>query len=1074
MDDPRDVLLKRLSEDLVGPQTAGEVIPDRPTDRYLTGILFPARTAYGAEEDDENPDADDDEDGTSRDRVKTWSGFRPSSAGLSFAVEMQKDRRAALEVVIEAGRYLAEYPENEAGKEEAEGSESAERRRPRILPKWRHSPLRARIDLGFGKSGVQETDLSTHGIPDMSLHARVSSWKQSFLITLAISNTAKQTGKRNRSALEEATLLQTSMKVRCKEETCFVPKPETRRSGTAERDLLSGDLLYRNSRQYAVGHTCSAAWKTANGTVAEVATSWIPETLVRGVDPSGDPVFSNLVGARENGPLGAAWLARADLATTLSGLEEFIGCYDAWIKKRADELDAVPQELRDQGGLHLEECFRAADRMRRGLAALSESDEIFDAFRLANLAIAIQHDWKQTGERRPIIWRPFQLGFVLLCLSSVANPGDDDREVMDLLWFPTGGGKTEAYLLLTAFTIFLRRIRAAGDAKGAGVTCFMRYTLRLLTIQQFERASALICVCELVRLGAIDANPVKIPTHFATDSPISTGLWVGDKVTPNKLSQAEGAINGDNQNSPVQLRDCPCCHRPLNWKLAADESRVEVRCHNSECRLGTACETLPVWTVDDDIYRECPSLIIGTVDKYAQIVRDGRTGRLFGIATPYGAPDLIVQDELHLISGPLGSLAGLYEVAVDELCLAGDGARAKVIGSTATIRRATEQIMGLFARPGFQFPPPGLDHSNSGFAVEDASSPGRRYVGFTTAGRSAKFVLQAVAASLLQGATSPAISDDKRDGYWTLVNYFNSLRELGGALVLMRDAVVRTIEEFAARREEKPREAGSQIELTSRISSTDIPVFLKQLERQHDHDDHADIVLASNMISVGMDVSRLGLMVVNGQPKTIAEYIQTTSRVGRSSSAPGLVLTVYNVSRARDRSRYESFAGWHQSLYREVEATSVTPFAPRARDRALHAPFVAMVRHLVPGMSTPANVEDHEKEILHLLDRIVERIKKVDEGEAENARKELEKFLDDWIDGPPREKYWEDHMDALLMSAEHAAETGQRGRDKRQKPTPNSLRNVEASTKFMLLGNAAESDEERSANRARRRERWKK
>ena len=207
----------------------------------------------------------------------------------------------------------------------------------------------------------------------------------------------------------------------------------------------------------------------------------------------------------------------------------------------------------------------------------------------------------------------------------------------------------------------------------------------------------------------------------------------------------------------------------------------------------------------------------------------------------------------------------------------------------------------MFDRSSFQFPPPGLDHANSGFAVEDRGVPGRRYVGVTTVGRSAKFTQQAVAASLLQAGTDPTLGDALRDGYWTLVNYFNSLRELGGALVLMRDDVARSISDYASRRTgESERSAETQIELTSRVRSSEIPRFLKDLERPWTDPDHIDIVLASNMISVGMDVSRLGLMVVNGQPKTIAEYIQATSRVGRSSRAPGLVFTLFNAAKSRE------------------------------------------------------------------------------------------------------------------------------------------------------------------------------
>ena len=556
----------------------------------------------------------------------------------------------------------------------------------------------------------------------------------------------------------------------------------------------------------------------------------------------------------------------------------------------------------------------------------------------------------------------------------------------------------------------------------------------------------------MIRVGAVPLEGVPLPEHFASDIPISLGLWVGEGATPNTVADAAKVLGTDAESSPAQLRSCPCCHEVLDWRIAADASQVEVRCLTASCKVGQKLPLLRIWTVDEDVYRERPTLLIGTVDKYAQITRNQKTGCLFGIGTPADAPELVIQDELHLISGPLGSLSGLYETAIDELCRSASGIRAKVIGSTATIRRAEDQIRALFDRGCFQFPPPGLDHTNSGFAIEDRDVPGRRYVGITTVGRSAKFTQQAVAASLLQAATDPQLPDDQRDGYWTLVNYFNSLRELGGALVLMRDDVARSIQDYAARRSgESGRDAGTQIELTSRVRSSDIPRYLKDLERPWDDPDRVDVVLASNMISVGMDVSRLGLMVVNGQPKTISEYIQATSRVGRSQKAPGLVITLFNAAKSRDRSRYETFPGWHQSLYRDVEATSVTPFAPRARDRALHAPYVAMVRHLVDGMEDPGVIDQHQKEAEALIARVISRIERIDPAEAEAARVQLNAFLDGWFDRQGLSDYWQDYSDALLTSAEAAAERGNRARFAGQTPTPNSLRSVEASSSYVLL-----------------------
>jgi hypothetical protein len=1045
MIDVRDTMLERLKVDLIGPEAPDELISDRPTDRYLTGILFPPRTSISAEDDDEASDADDaDGTGTALDGVKAASTFRPSSAGLSFAVE-SIGTAPKLRVKVEGARYRPEGAEGDEGDEGVSRTGRATH--------WRREPKKAEIDLDLETMKAQAAptvSLSGSGLLGVTLHCRVAPWGDILLVTLAITNDMKPAAKKSRAANEEATLFQVSLSVECTDDCQFVPKPDQAGATTMDDDGRSSSLLYRNVQQWAVGHTCSAMWdEPDDGTVRSVITSWFPEAMVHVISAAGDSEFQD---EHVKAQMGAAFIASQEKDGLCSGLTAFVDAYGSWISRMEEQVLFLPEQYSDQGNLHMQRCRAAETRMRAGISLLESSPEVLAAFRLANTALALQYSWRIDPDPPELVWRPFQLGFALLSLESIANPESPDRETMDLLWFPTGGGKTEAYLLLTAFTIFLRRLRAAGEPHGAGVTTFMRYTLRLLTIQQFERAAALICACELVRLGKVEKGAVQLPAHFLTDAPISLGLWVGEGATPNSLADAEKALATNGESSPAQLRNCPCCHGVLDWTIAVDKTCVEVRCRSGTCAVGSALGQLPIWTVDEDVYREQPTLVIGTVDKYAQITRNQTSGRLFGLGTPAAAPDLIIQDELHLISGPLGSLAGLYETAVDEMCRAQSGHRAKVIGSTATIRRAETQIGNLFDRGSFQFPPPGLDHANSGFAVENRKVPGRRYVGVTTVGRSAKFTQQAVAASLLQAATDPALGNDERDGYWTLVNYFNSLRELGGALVLMRDDVARSVKDYASRRgNETAREAATQIELTSRVRSSDIPRFLKDLERHWSDPDHIDIVLASNMISVGMDVSRLGLMVVNGQPKTIAEYIQATSRVGRSQKAPGLIITLFNAAKSRDRSRYETFASWHRSLYRDVEATSVTPFAPRARDRALHAPFVAMIRHLVDGMADPGAIEQHQREAEALLDKVVERVERRDPTEAVDARKQLNKFLDDWFDHHGLKDYWSDFGDALLTSAEAAAERGNKARFEKQKPTPNSLRSVEASTSYVLL-----------------------
>ena len=442
----------------------------------------------------------------------------------------------------------------------------------------------------------------------------------------------------------------------------------------------------------------------------------------------------------------------------------------------------------------------------------------------------------------------------------------------------------------------------------------MRYTLRLLTTQQFERAAAVIAACETIRRERV-GDP---------GGPCSPGTVGREQRDPNLLDDARLALAQEGGGpTPAQLVRCPACGEDLDWMPEERQISIQPRCPNTGCTLGGVGDRLPIYTVDDDLFAHKPTLVIATIDKIAQIVRWEAISDFFSISprgdTLLSPPDLIIQDELHLISGPLGTVAGLYEMAIDRL-FTRDGHRPKIIGSTATIRRADEQVRALFDRSTCQFPPPGINAGDSGFAVIDidkpdqkyTATPGRCYAGVTTAGRSAKFILQAVAASLLQSAS--LIEDPvARDNYWTLVTYFNSLRELGGAVVLMHDDVRDSITNTARLFGEPARNVENVKELTSRRTQEEIRDMLVEMRLGADSVAALDAVLATNMVSVGVDIARLGIMLVHGQPKSTSEYIQATSRVGRGE-VPGLIVSVLNNAKARDRSHYETFGTWHDTF----------------------------------------------------------------------------------------------------------------------------------------------------------------
>ena len=633
-------------------------------------------------------------------------------------------------------------------------------------------------------------------------------------------------------------------------------------------------------------------------------------------------------------------------------------------------------------------------------------------------------------------WRPFQLAFLIMNIPGASSTESEDRELVDLIWFPTGGGKTEAYLGLAAYSIALRRLRNPADA---GTAVLMRYTLRLLTAQQFQRASALILSLEQLRKERyLDAD--------LGNEPISIGLWVGQSLSPNRRAEARSALrrirqDGRRANNPFQVLHCPWCGCELKNpdRLGYVDERdpnqghrtVVFRCPDARCSWSSTDTRLPILVIDDDIFDTPPTLVLGTVDKFAQVAWNQSTGRLFGIGTDYSPPELIIQDELHLISGPLGTIVGLYEGAIERFCRRGDRIP-KIVASTATIRQADEQCRALYNRNTAEFPAQGLSAGDSYFAWENVDAPGRLYAGVFASGLKSHATAQVRTCSALLQHVIPVPSGESTEGqqeearadptnsdgvqsepelargtyfetsdpYGTLVWYFNSLRELGYATTMCSGDIPDYLKSMC-RRGDVPwdfkRRIRNYVELTSRRTADEIPEILEQLEQRWmpkpDGRAPVDILLATNMISVGVDVSRLGLMVVTGQPKSTSEYIQATSRVGRQ--LPGLVVTVYSQSKSRDRSHYEQFIGYHQAFYRFVEATSITPFSPPARDRGLRGVLIALAR-LAVGLESPDELGASREAVQNELNQILDRIAEIDPDEEEEAALEFSRALDEW------------------------------------------------------------------------------
>ncbi len=1049
----RDQLADLLVKDLRGPWDGEqEIVRERNVrGRYVVGLLAPrGQTPIP------DSDRDLDEDGTTLDAAgeegtgdarppRAATTLLPSSIGLTFTVAKAA---TALRVTAHWGRYERK-PEDEAatlddvGGSDVDGSDAggsdAVAGTPgsgsgRTQTAWQRHPMGGVVTVPL-VAGRTKPLSPCPAQPDVTVEGLVRDRKTQWVVTLFLVNGQDEPAKNK----DMAWVFQPELVVQAPDDAPIFERQAPLKQ-TADEDSKSMAMRYRKRVQFAVGHGTGVGWADAGAQYDRTTRLWTD------VMPTWDVPQTTPPDATDLPDLAGLQLDMDVLAETPDGqfgvqFAPLVTAYAAWIAQQEARLaDPTPdlQPHTETGARALAACRTALERIRAGIALLDSDPQAAAAFRFANGAMARQRVQSQVaaavrrGDTPDLAtldvpqnrsWRVFQLGFLLLNLPGLTDVRHAERvggantdaaaadPIADLLWFPTGGGKTEAYLGLAAYTLAIRRLQGTvgGRSGHAGVAVLMRYTLRLLTLQQFQRAAALLCACEVIRRDAPDvwgAEPFRI------------GLWVGGNSTPNSITHAKEALdqlrksgyNRTGGGSPHQLTSCPWCGNPItsnNLTVDTEQYRMLTYCGDmgGECPFterNAPGEGVPVMVVDEEIYRRLPSVLIATVDKFAQMPWNGQTAALFGLvdgscarhgyhvpdmeacsdhrakgnlpATTYETiahlrpPDLIIQDELHLISGPLGTLVGLYETAVDTLAtwqVDGVAVRPKVVASTATIRRADAQVRSLFAREVRVFPPQGLDAEDTFFARERPTTerPGRRYLGICTPGIRHKTALIQTAVALL--ALSARLYDDHgadADPYMTLVGYFNALRELAAMRRSVDDTVSARLGRMGQRglpiRRLDPQRVA---ELTSRLSAGEIPNILDQLEKPYvpvagqraggnrrttrrtsQDKPPVDVLLATNMISVGVDINRLGVMLVGGQPKATAEYIQATSRVGRRH--PGLVCVVYNWTRPRDLSHYEQFRNYHETFYQHVEALSVTPFAPRALDRGLSALLTALIR----------------------------------------------------------------------------------------------------------------------------------
>jgi hypothetical protein len=1085
---------------------------DSPTKRYGVGVLYPMEVPIAPAEletqlpppDEENAppqqenarealtasavhdceeiaarveyrlsDADSDDFDLS-----SANAYRPSSMAVSLLVRLPEG--AELAVAATGGRYAIKEV----------------RLTGRDREWWLRSPVR--LNSRFRRSDfpatsaryVEARELDRENVNKLDvrieLFARPQPQPDEFLITVCGVNRQPADGRLDLQSLFQCRI---DIKFEAGSSGAILPYPTAEPLDSDER---SQELLYRDKLTFAVGHGCAADWCCSGApTMAESVSA---ECLPVFETPSTTPDIRSSSGQ----PLVASMRSLAGIDAASNGfdqLEAIVSEYETWIGLQRGRIAGLSSRLQETAEAHMGRCSEAALRMRDGLSLLNSNAQVRRAFELANLAMLTQQVRSRREARTASFdqdasnlhfaepyesldlnssraqeshWRAFQIAFILASLRSTADASDSDRDRVELIWFPTGGGKTEAYLGLAAFSIFLRRLRNPADT---GVQALMRYTLRLLTAQQFQRASRLVCAMEFVRRqNAADLG----------GGEISIGIWLGASTTPNTRADALAVFrsltrgDGARQNQFV-LDRCPWCGAEMGPVNLAGRGRgrrgvprvigyaqrgntVVYTCPDRRCDFR---ELLPLYVIDEDIYDTRPALVIGTVDKFAMLAWKPKARALFGIGEDgtrsYSPPGLIIQDELHLISGPLGSMVGLYEPVIEELCTDRRGpqaAKPKIISSTATIRNFEEQVQGLYARDRTSlFPPPGLDADDSFFArvarrPDGTLERGRIYVGVHAPGLGSLQTVQVRTFSALLQAPQP-LPPAERDPWWTLLLFFNSLRELGTTLTLFQSDIPDLLRGALKQRLgvgfQDIRQLKKMLELTGRLPGDEVPKAISALEVPTDSPQgpSVDVCLASNIIEVGVDIDRLSLMAVVGQPKTTSQYIQVTGRVGRKSDRPGLVVTIYAASKPRDRSHFEKFRSYHERLYAQVEPTSVTPFSRPALDRAVHAVIATYVRQLGDSDQAESPYPYPTGLVAAAVRILEERASLVDPDELAALRRIIQRRGDEWQRW--QRLRWSGALhaeDMPLMRPAGAYVTPDKARVSWS--TPQSLRNVDA------------------------------
>ena len=1071
-DEMRDSLYRAVYEEFAGPMdplSEEKLEWVRPKNAYSVGVLYPMGSEFSeVPDEDESVVEGGDTTGDGSQGVVIGSKMGSLSDEEEPIALSNADFQSAISltiavadgdevgIVVSAGSYSKEL----------EDDKQTSKRKPIMwsvdaaeLPTERNKIVR--LD-------VPETMLAVV----MVYRYRIDG--ESSVITVALRNTKKSLNPK--SCDTKDCYFQCGFSLTS--ELGFEPLPSSSRhvEGASEEDL-SNRLIYSGILNYAMGHGCAADWSDESPHPKTIRTEMIPQSEVR-------PTMAS-VSELDPSAFDMNMLADADRwGEAAKSIESLIEAYAAWIDGIESESLSFSGWMKDAANRNVGECKRCLQRIQSGYGTLARNETARRAFHLANEAMLSQHlHYRVVANEADTIeqpadgmrfWRPFQIAFLLMNINSMTDPYSEERELLDLIWFPTGGGKTEAYLGLSAYTLILERLNGE---RCEGTTILMRYTLRLLSSQQFSRAASLICALEVMRRNDPD---------LLGSRRFSIGFWVGGAASPNSWKEAleihKELRGGKQPEKSIPIVQCPWCGHQMDErgkdfrvtrntdKRRDGEKYLKFVCGNPECDFSSKEFDLPLKVVDDEIYYEPPSLLLGTVDKFAIIPYRPKSYGIFGIdenGSRKHAPKLIIQDELHLISGPLGSMVASYETLIDDLCTVkgkdGVERKPKIIASTATVSRAKEQCHELFACGKDrvkQFPPSGLSYDDSFFARLDRKGRGRRYIGLYSPNISFATASIKLYTQLLWEPNSWELEDDEaRDPYWTVIGYYGTTRELGQALTwTTSDIPERLFEKRRSFPDGRKRYLNNVVELTGRKDAPEVKRGLDDLTIKYPDKRSVDLCLATNMISVGLDVPRLGVMVVAGQPKETAEYIQATSRVGRGS-AKGVVFTLYGTTRPRDRSHYENFKNYHESFYQHVEPSSATAFCEQVRERSLPGVLFGMYRAVKPCEKDPNRPDEDVLEAIRA--RIEQRINRVDDAETGEASKQLEGIIEDW--GSQEYNTWDslkEYPDAPLPlmhplgGKEHEEWLG------RSFEVPTSMRSVDEECKVSIIGWYPTGDDE--------------